>query len=62
MLTHHYMWVNAMQNCPYCNSELNGRAGIQPHRQKSNGGRKSTGSEFVSCPDCGGTIDGFTSH
>ena len=51
-----------MENCPYCDSELNGRAGIQPRRGGKGVGRKSTGSELVSCPDCGGVIDGFTSH
>lgn len=51
-----------MKECPYCGSELQGRASIQPRRSGTEVGRKSTGSELVSCPDCDGIIDGFTSH
>jgi len=51
-----------MQECPYCGSDLHGRAGIQETRGGNPLGRKSTGSELVSCPDCGGVIDGFASH
>lgn len=51
-----------MQECPYCSSDLDGPASIESKRGGNPIGRKSTGSELVSCPDCGGVIDGFTSH
>lgn len=51
-----------MDECPYCQFELN----RPTHRRLSRGdatpGQKSHGQELVSCPDCGGIIDGFSAH
>jgi transcription elongation factor Elf1 len=51
-----------MHECPYCGSDLNGSTTIQTTRNGGTAGHKSTGSALVSCPDCGGTIDGFAEH
>lgn len=51
-----------MQECPYCGSELNGSTTITTVRGGGPPGGKSTGSSFVSCPDCDGVIDGFATH
>lgn len=51
-----------MEECPYCGSDLNGRTNIQTTRAGDPLGGKSTGTEMISCPDCDGVIDGFTSH
>ncbi|MFC6730088.1 hypothetical protein ACFQDG_15670 [Natronoarchaeum mannanilyticum] len=51
-----------MQTCPYCDSDLMGTASRRRTRGDATPGRKSTGPELVSCPDCGEVIDGFTPH
>lgn len=51
-----------MLECPYCGSNLNGSTHQQESRGRGAPGRKSTGNELVSCPDCDGVIDGFSAH
>lgn len=51
-----------MNECPYCQFELNRPAHRRNNRTNATPGRKSSGQELVVCPDCGGIIDGFTDH
>ena len=51
-----------MDACPYCQFELNGPANRQTRRNDVETGGKSTGDELVTCPNCGGVIDGFAAH
>ena len=51
-----------MNQCPYCSSDLRRLGTRQTTRSGDPIGNKSTGTELVSCPDCGGVIDGFTAH
>lgn len=51
-----------MQECPYCSYNLNGLTRRKITRTNEDPGGKSTGNELVTCPDCDGVIDGFTSH
>lgn len=51
-----------MYECPYCGSELNRPTRRVPSRTPAGPGRKSTGNELVTCPDCSGVIDGFSFH
>lgn len=53
---------DTMEECPYCGSELNGTANVHQTRSGQPVGRKSTGSDLVSCPDCDEVIDGFSAH
>ncbi len=55
-------WMSIMQECPYCNSDLRRGGQSQTTRTGDPTGHKSTGTELVSCPDCGNVIDGFTAH
>lgn len=54
--------VSSMLECPYCSSDLDRRGSYQTTRSTGTLGRKSTGSELVSCPDCDNVIDGFSAH
>jgi len=51
-----------MKECPYCGSALIGSTTVRTTRGGKPLGGKSTGTNLVSCPDCGGVIDGFASH
>ncbi|SHK02717.1 hypothetical protein SAMN05444342_0324 [Haladaptatus paucihalophilus DX253] len=54
--------MSIMQECPYCNSDLRHGGNSRTTRNGNPTGHKSTGTEYVSCPDCGGMIDGFSAH
>lgn len=51
-----------MHECPYCGSDLIGSTGVHKRRRGDPTGSKSTGMEYISCPDCGEVIDGFIAH
>lgn len=51
-----------MNDCPYCGFELNRPTHRVENRTNPGPGGKSTGSELVTCPDCGEVIDGFSAH
>lgn len=51
-----------MQECPYCDSDLQGSTKVTIERGDSGPGQKSVGSELVACPDCDEVIDGFSAH
>lgn len=53
---------DTMEECPYCAADLNGPTHRITNRTDADPGRKSPGQELVSCPNCGGVIDGFTAH
>ena len=62
VIRYHTTWVTRMKECPYCGSALIGSTTVRTTRGGKPLGGKSTGTNLVSCPDCGGVIDGFASH
>ncbi len=54
--------MSIMLECPYCSSDLSHGSSSRTTRNGNPTGHKSTGTEYVSCPDCGGVIDGFSDH
>lgn len=51
-----------MQACPYCDAELNGPTHRFQNRATADPSASRSEQELVACPDCGGVIDGFSSH
>jgi len=51
-----------MEECPHCGFELNRATHRVVSRTNAAPGGKSTGTELVTCPECGAVIDGFSAH
>jgi len=51
-----------VSGCPHCGADLQRSTHRNQRRTDSGVGRKSLGHELVSCPECGGVVDGFSAH